>query len=285
MLGAGDADGARAAAVRMIGWSVVVGHAVRRRAAGARATCIPHAFTSDDGGDRARARDVAAVRGADAGRRRGVRARRHPHRRLRHALPDVEHARGVGGLRPAGAARAARGLGHPGRVGRARRAVRGPPAHARRALPGAAMGAHRRARRSTFATADAPPRRSFSLCLALLAPAPRRARPEQPVRPAAAGRADRDADARRRHPQRARPGRRPHDALPDRRRAAWSRSCSSAGSSRATRAARCPQDRVSEEAERRRHDPRERHRRQREKERARKKTRAQKQARKAHRKR
>jgi|SRR5215204_980673 len=46
-----------------------------------------------------------------------------------------------------------------------------------------------------------------------------------------------------------------------------------------------PQHRVSEEAERRRHDPRERHRRQREKERARKKTRAQKQARKAHRKR
>jgi len=46
-----------------------------------------------------------------------------------------------------------------------------------------------------------------------------------------------------------------------------------------------PQHRVSDEAERRRHDPRERHRRQREKERARKKTRAQKQARKAHRKR
>ena len=46
-----------------------------------------------------------------------------------------------------------------------------------------------------------------------------------------------------------------------------------------------PQHRVSDEAERRRHDPHERHRRQREKERARKKTRAQKQARKAHRKR
>ena len=46
-----------------------------------------------------------------------------------------------------------------------------------------------------------------------------------------------------------------------------------------------PQHRVSSEAERRRHDPKERHRRQREKERARKKTRAQKQARKAHRKR
>jgi hypothetical protein len=46
-----------------------------------------------------------------------------------------------------------------------------------------------------------------------------------------------------------------------------------------------PQHRVSDEAERRRNDPRERHRRQREKERARKKTRAQKQARKAHRKR
>ena len=46
-----------------------------------------------------------------------------------------------------------------------------------------------------------------------------------------------------------------------------------------------PQDRVSADAERRRHDPRERHRRQREKDRARKKTRAQKQARKAHRKR
>ena len=46
-----------------------------------------------------------------------------------------------------------------------------------------------------------------------------------------------------------------------------------------------PQHRVSDEAERRRHDPKERHRRQREKERARKKTRAQKQARKAHRKR
>ena len=38
MLGAGDPDGARAAAVRMIGWSVVAGARVRGRAARARAT-------------------------------------------------------------------------------------------------------------------------------------------------------------------------------------------------------------------------------------------------------
>ena len=58
----------------------------------------------------------------------------------------------------------------------------------------------------------------------------------------------------------------------------------SAGSSRATRAARCPRT-GSDEAVRRRPDPAERRKREREKERARQKTRAQKAARKAHRKR
>ena len=46
-----------------------------------------------------------------------------------------------------------------------------------------------------------------------------------------------------------------------------------------------PRHTVSDEAVRRRSDPKERHRREREKERARKKTKAQRQARKAHRKR
>ncbi len=48
MLGAGDPDGARAASVRMIGWSVVVGHACSRSCCSRSTDVLPHAFTSDD---------------------------------------------------------------------------------------------------------------------------------------------------------------------------------------------------------------------------------------------
>ena len=47
MLGAGDPDGARAASVRMIGWSVVVGSAFALVLLALR-DVIPHAFTDDD---------------------------------------------------------------------------------------------------------------------------------------------------------------------------------------------------------------------------------------------
>ena len=48
MLGAGDAAGARAAAVRMIGWSVALGARVRRRPARARRRRSRALFTGDD---------------------------------------------------------------------------------------------------------------------------------------------------------------------------------------------------------------------------------------------
>ena len=55
MLGAGDPDGARAASVRMIGWSVAVGALLRARAARAQ-DVIPHAFTTTTRSSSARRR-------------------------------------------------------------------------------------------------------------------------------------------------------------------------------------------------------------------------------------
>ena len=111
MLGAGDAAGARAAALRMIGWSVARRLArVRPRPARARRR-DPARLHRRPRGDRAGARDLAAVRRADAGQRRRVRARRDPHRRRRHALPG----RRDGGLgRGVRAGRAAVAGGLPG---------------------------------------------------------------------------------------------------------------------------------------------------------------------------
>ena len=121
MLGAGDARGARAASLRMIGWSVVAGAAVRARAARVRRR-DPARVHERRGGDRAGARDLVGVRAADARQRGRVRARRDPDRRRRHPLPDVGDAVGRRGLRPGRAARARPGLGDQGRVGRAGRA-------------------------------------------------------------------------------------------------------------------------------------------------------------------
>ena len=68
MLGAGDPDGARAASVRMIGWSVVVGQRCSRSCCWRSADVHPARVHRRRRGDRARARDLAAVRRADAAR-------------------------------------------------------------------------------------------------------------------------------------------------------------------------------------------------------------------------
>ena len=91
MLGAGDAAGARAASLRMIGWSVVAGAVFGARAARARRR-DPARVHERRGGDRAGAGDLVDLRAADARQRRRVRARRDPDRRRRHALPDVGDA-------------------------------------------------------------------------------------------------------------------------------------------------------------------------------------------------
>ena len=93
MLGGGDAEGAYAAAVRMIGWSVVVGAVFA-------VVLLPLAHVDSARVQRrprcaAPGRAAVAVFRADAAaRRRGVRARRHPDRCGRHAVPDVVDARG-----------------------------------------------------------------------------------------------------------------------------------------------------------------------------------------------
>ena len=120
LLGAGDAARARAAAVRVILWSVVVGAAFGAACCSRSRDVLPHAFTDDDARGRAGARDLVAVRGADAAQRRRVRARRHPDRRRRHPLPDVGHALGGRRLRARGAARARPGLGDRRRLVRPR---------------------------------------------------------------------------------------------------------------------------------------------------------------------
>ena len=140
MLGAGDAAGARAASLRMIGWSVVVG-ALFGLVLLALGDVIPRAFTERRGGDRPGARDLVDLRADDARQRRRVRARRDPDRRRRHPLPDVGDALGRRGLRAGRAARARSGLGHPRRVGRARRPDPRPAAP-RAAYASRAAGGH-----------------------------------------------------------------------------------------------------------------------------------------------
>ena len=110
LLGAGDAARARAAATRVILWSAVVGAGFGARAARAHRRPAARVHRRPARG-RAGAGDLVAVRGADAAQRRRLRARRHPHRRRRHALPDVGDAAVVRRLRPGGAARARPGLG------------------------------------------------------------------------------------------------------------------------------------------------------------------------------
>ncbi|CAA9488240.1 MAG: DNA-damage-inducible protein F, partial [uncultured Solirubrobacteraceae bacterium] len=95
-------------------------------------------------GDRASAGDLAAVRRDDARQRRGLRARRDPHRRGRHPLPHVGDARRGGRLRARRAALAGQRLGDRRRVVRPARAHRRAPDHVRRALRRQPLGAHRR---------------------------------------------------------------------------------------------------------------------------------------------
>ena len=118
-LGAGDAGEAYRAAARMIELAVVAG-AVFAVVLLALTDVLPRAFTSDDGGDRRAAQDLAAVRADAARQRSGVRARRDPDRGRRHTLPDVGNARRLAACVRAGGARLA-----CARLGHRRRLVRG----------------------------------------------------------------------------------------------------------------------------------------------------------------
>ena len=86
--------GAYAAARRMLEWSVGAGAAHRRRPARADRR-HPARVHERPGRARARARDVAALLPAVAAGGGRLRARRHPHRRRRHALPRARDG-GVG---------------------------------------------------------------------------------------------------------------------------------------------------------------------------------------------
>ena len=87
-LGAADAPQARAAARRMLEWGVVVGVALRASSlAVARPSLVP-LFTDDAGVcSTSRCRSCWIVALAAAAQRRRLRARRHPHRRRRLAVP------------------------------------------------------------------------------------------------------------------------------------------------------------------------------------------------------
>jgi len=99
MLGAGDADGAYASAVRMIGWSVVLG-GVFAVVLLPLSHVLPRAFSSDA----AVLREAAllwpffALMQPLAGAVFAL--RRHPDRRRRHRLPHVVDARGERGIHP-----------------------------------------------------------------------------------------------------------------------------------------------------------------------------------------
>ena len=80
MLGASDADGARAAAVRMIAWSVAIG-GLFGLVLLALGDAVPELFTNDPAVIAQGRRDLAAVRADDAVQRGRVRARRDPDRR------------------------------------------------------------------------------------------------------------------------------------------------------------------------------------------------------------
>ena len=143
LLGAGDAARARAAAVRVIVWSVVVGTAFGARPVRARRRHPARVHRRRPRG-RARAGDLVAVRRADAAERRRVRARRHPDRRRRHPLPDVGNALRGRRLRARRAARARPGLGHRRRLVGPRRADRRARSHVRTALRRQPLGLDRR---------------------------------------------------------------------------------------------------------------------------------------------
>ena len=103
-LGAGDATAARGAGRRMIEWGVAGGLAGRRGRAGAAHRAARRVHRRSGGGRPGRL--PPRVGGGDAaGERGGVRARRHPHRRGRHALPRLGDGRRRGGLHPAGGGR------------------------------------------------------------------------------------------------------------------------------------------------------------------------------------
>ena len=143
-LGAGDAEAADAAARRMIEWAVAAG-AVFGLVMLALIDVLPRAFTGDEAVVD-RAKEIWPLFAHAARQRRGLRARRHPDRRGRHALPDVRHARGLGRrLHPDRAAVAGAGPGHRRRVGQAGRADRRAARDLRLALLQPAMGTRGRA--------------------------------------------------------------------------------------------------------------------------------------------
>jgi hypothetical protein len=158
MLGAGDAAAARAASVRMILWSTVVGLFFGVILL-ALVDVLPRAFTDDPAViDRAQCA-VAAVRGDDAGGGGGVRARRDPDRRGRHPLPDVGMLASAAVYVPIAQLALAEDWGivgvWAGLVGPDPDAA----GHLRRALRRQPLGAHRRAaRRSTLRASCVPPR-------------------------------------------------------------------------------------------------------------------------------
>ena len=92
-LGAGDAEGARRAARRMIEMGRGGRRGVRPRDARAHRRSAARVHRRPEG-RRPGAGDLAAVRPDAAGQRSRVRARRHPDRRGRHPLPDVGDAGG-----------------------------------------------------------------------------------------------------------------------------------------------------------------------------------------------
>ena len=217
MLGADDARGARAAATRMIWWSVAAG-TLFGLVLLALGDVIPHAFTSDDAVIE-QAHEIWPLFAAMMPLNGAVFA-------LDGILIGAGDTRFLAWGMVAAAAvyvpvallALAPGLGHPRRLGRARRADRGAAADLRRPLPGAAMGAHRSAR----VVASRPPMRRIALLLLcatfLLAPASAVLAQNSPFGPLPPAAPEPTPTPGRQHLERARPGRRPLDALPDRRR-------------------------------------------------------------------
>ena len=201
MLGAGDAAGARAAALRMILWSVALGAAfgVVLLALG---DAIPHLFTGDDAVV-ARAHEIWWLFAALMPLNGAVFA-------LDGILIGAGDTRflmwgmlvSVARVHPDRAARARPGLGDRGRLERARGADRGAARDLRRALRVRALGGHRRAAR-VRATLSAAMRR---LALIVCCPRPRARRAGGLCADGAGqGRAGAARSARCRRPRRRRP--------------------------------------------------------------------------------
>ena len=100
MLGGADAIGANAAALRMIAWATALG-GVFMIGLLVLEPWLPALFTNDPAVLDAAAVDLGPLRTDAAARRSGFRARRDPHRRGRHVVPDVVDACGRAGRVPA----------------------------------------------------------------------------------------------------------------------------------------------------------------------------------------